>query len=248
MSHADNKAQTPQRPPFMVALGLLPPYSLEDVRRAYFDRALVAHPDRGGSAEEFNKLHEAYTQATEYAGFRVSRVDWLGAWVEHYADEQRIVADIRELGGSTAVELAGAVSQSIGDDFANVFERLVDVKFSGSSQGDSVVEYLVAQHGALSGLRSLELVNCRLSDAAVARLHVLGSLRRLDLSGTPVSYRGIAPLRQLPELTWLGLERTRVPRWRRWWVGRSLRRRARARANATPIVPATNSLSLANRS
>src|SRR5438128_1196307 len=112
MAHADNKTEpAPARPPFMVALGLLPPYTLEDVRRAYFDRALLAHPDRGGSAEEFNKLHEAYTQATEYAGFRVSRLHWLGAWIEQYAAQQRVVADLKGLGGNVELEQSSAVAK-----------------------------------------------------------------------------------------------------------------------------------------
>ena len=65
MGQGNSKTDTPPgRPDFMIALGLLPPYTVEDVKRAYFDRALSAHPDRGGSAEEFIKLHEAYTQAT----------------------------------------------------------------------------------------------------------------------------------------------------------------------------------------
>ena len=222
----------------MVTLGLLPPYTVEDVKRAYFDRALAAHPDRGGSAEQFIKLHEAYTQATEYAGFRASRMHWLGAWVEQYAATQQVIDEVKRLGGDVEIERSAAVGQSIGDDFATVFERLVGIAFRGPQIADAVVDYLIAQRGALAGLRWLSLVDCRLSNAAVARLRVFSNLRRLDLGGTPISYRAIKPLRNLPELEWLGLERTRVPRWRRLIIGWSLGRRARARAQATPGSPA----------
>src|SRR6185295_13132757 len=115
-----------------------PPYSLEDVRRAYFDRARAAHPDRGGSAEEFSKLHEAYTKATEYAGFRTSRMHWLGAWVESYAAQQQVTDRINELGGTVEVEQTTAISESIGADFANVFDRVVSIRLSGQAIDDAV--------------------------------------------------------------------------------------------------------------
>ena len=46
----------PQRPPFMVTLGLLPPYTREDIQEAYHEKAKTTHPDRGGSASDFEKL------------------------------------------------------------------------------------------------------------------------------------------------------------------------------------------------
>ena len=46
----------------MIVLGLLPPYSLDDVHKAYKAKALIAHPDRGGAAADFladdRALHE----------------------------------------------------------------------------------------------------------------------------------------------------------------------------------------------
>ena len=45
----------PQRPPFMVTLGLLPPYTREDIQAAYHEKAKTTHPDRGGSHEQHVK-------------------------------------------------------------------------------------------------------------------------------------------------------------------------------------------------
>jgi hypothetical protein len=43
----------------LLLLGLVPPYSEEDVRRAYRRLAKAAHPDAGGSSAEFVKLKDA---------------------------------------------------------------------------------------------------------------------------------------------------------------------------------------------
>ena len=57
----------------MVTLGLLPPYSAEDIKAAYFEKARAAHPDLGGTAQDFIRLQDAYQKAVEYAGLRASR-------------------------------------------------------------------------------------------------------------------------------------------------------------------------------
>ena len=47
-------------------LGLLPPYSLDDVKFAYRGKALETHPDRGGTMDDFLKVREAYERAVEF--------------------------------------------------------------------------------------------------------------------------------------------------------------------------------------
>ncbi|MEP7049484.1 MAG: J domain-containing protein [Pseudomonadota bacterium] len=44
-------------------LGLKPRATITEIKRAYRVRALDVHPDRGGSAEAFRKLHTAYESA-----------------------------------------------------------------------------------------------------------------------------------------------------------------------------------------
>src|SRR6516162_6335680 len=58
------------RPACMATLGLLPPYSRDDVEAAYRSQVWTAHPDRGGSVADFVKLQKAYEQAMEYVRFQ----------------------------------------------------------------------------------------------------------------------------------------------------------------------------------
>lgn len=51
--------KTPRSPHFEL-LGLAPGASDEEVKRAYRQRALETHPDRGGSAEAFRAVHAAF--------------------------------------------------------------------------------------------------------------------------------------------------------------------------------------------
>jgi curved DNA-binding protein CbpA len=57
---------TPAAYPFS-ALGLGIDASVEDVRRAFRQRAYAAHPDRGGSMAAFVALEAAYRSALELA-------------------------------------------------------------------------------------------------------------------------------------------------------------------------------------
>src|SRR5438128_2592661 len=82
------KSTGDNRPDFLVALGLLPPCSAEDVHRAYKARAAELHPDHGGSPAEFLNLQSAYSQAQEYAKFQEGRRMWLASQVEPYVAQQ----------------------------------------------------------------------------------------------------------------------------------------------------------------
>jgi len=47
-------------------LGLTPPFTAEQIRLAYRARSRAAHPDAGGSHEDFVRLRRAYEQARRY--------------------------------------------------------------------------------------------------------------------------------------------------------------------------------------
>lgn len=53
--------------PALAALGLPPTATLEDVERAYRERVKEAHPDRGGTVEQFKRLQVIYEQAKRQA-------------------------------------------------------------------------------------------------------------------------------------------------------------------------------------
>jgi hypothetical protein len=100
----DRTLSSGDRPDFMEALGLLPPYTAEDVRMAYREKAKNAHPDHGGSIGDFVKLQEAYERALEYVSFSSERRQWLAAQVNRYVQQEEIVSDVRRRGGDFEIE------------------------------------------------------------------------------------------------------------------------------------------------
>jgi len=204
-----------QRPPFMVTLGLLPPYTREDVQAAYREKAKTAHPDRGGSAADFEKLHEAYEQAQEYVRLHLDRRQWLAARVERYALQDRVMNEVRRRGGVVEVEQLDWIKRSFGD-FAVVTEMLRGIRLRGLADGDTLLEYLAEHASALEYLLWLDLSGSRISDQGVLRLQTIKSLRRLDLSGTAISEKGLRVVAGLPDLEWLNLAGTSVGWWARW--------------------------------
>ncbi len=54
----------------MVVLDLLPPYTQEDVKRAYLAKAKQVHPDHGGTVDRFRQLQEAFDKGRQYTEFR----------------------------------------------------------------------------------------------------------------------------------------------------------------------------------
>jgi hypothetical protein len=213
--------QLPDRPEFMVTLGLLPPYTVEDVRRAYHAKARTAHPDAGGSAEEFIRLEQAFERALEYAKFHSGRIRWLSAQVERYARQDKVIAEVRRRGGEVEIEPIDWMKRTIGEDWAQVMDRLVGIRLRGHAGGDEVLKYLGEQAHALEFLRGLDVSGSHISDQGLSHLWPLQSLRRLDLSDTPITRHGLQVLRGLRQLRWLNLAGTAVGCWGRWRLRRT---------------------------
>jgi hypothetical protein len=203
----------------MEALGLLPPYTLEDVQEAYREKVKTAHPDRGGSADDFRKLHDAYEQAQEYVRFHIDRRQWLAARVERYAEQEGVENEVRSLGGSIEVEHLDWMKRSFGD-FAVVTEMLRGIRVRGLADGDAFLNYLAEHAAALNYLLWLDVSGSRVSDQGVLRLQAVKGLRRLDVSGTPLSANALRVVEGLPDLRWLNLAGTAIG----WWARRRLRR------------------------
>jgi hypothetical protein len=226
-----------RRPDFMMLLGLLPPYTEEDVKRVYWARARTAHPDGGGNAEEFIKLKEAYERALEYAHFHSSRRAWLGARVEEYIGREAVADEVQRRGGSVEIESIAWLREELGEDFAQVTDRLVGIRLSGAAVTDEAIDFLVREQANLRTLRHLDLAGSRITDMGVGRLRALRSLRRLDLRDTPISGQGLARLLPLPELEWLHIGGTRVGWWPRLRLWRSYpRMQVVARHSPSPAL------------
>ncbi len=53
-------------PDFIDTLGLKVPFTIDDVKKAYRQKAKLTHPDRGGSIEAFINLQETYEKALAF--------------------------------------------------------------------------------------------------------------------------------------------------------------------------------------
>lgn len=216
MSDSSQIDQPPSRPEFLVVLGLIPPVTVEDVKQAYLDKAKDAHPDRGGTAEQFIRLQSAFERATEYARFKAGRTPWLSSWVEQYAQQEIIIAEIREMGGTVEVESCDWIAPSIGADFATVLDRIAAIRMEGPKIDDAVLLHLGAQRGMLAGLHRMELVDTHITSVGLRQLHGFDSLRHLDLSGTRVGRRAVNDLlHDLGRLESLALDGTGIGWWSR---------------------------------
>jgi hypothetical protein len=171
----------------MVTLGLLPPYTREDVQAAYREKAKTTHPDRGGSATDFENLHEAYERAQEYVRFHLNRRQWLAAQVERYAAQDMVVNEVRRLGGAIEVEQLDWMKRSFGD-FAVVTEMLRGIRLRGRADGDAFLKYLAEHAAALEYLLWLDLSGCQISDQGV--VEGVPNLEWLNLAGTSIGWWG----------------------------------------------------------
>ena len=218
------QSTTDDRPEFMVYLELLPPYSLDDVHKAYKARALAVHPDRGGSNADFLLLQKHYARAQEYVRFQESRRNWLASQVEPYLHQQEIVSEIERRGGRVEIEHLDWMERSFGD-FAALAERLRGIRLRDSAEGDAFLQYLAENADRLEHLSYLDLAGSKVTNAGLALLPRLRNLSRISLAHTSVTGPAIKRLAPLEELEWLDV--TGIPigilsRWHLRWVLRDV--------------------------
>jgi hypothetical protein len=175
-----------QRPECLEILGLLPPVTLEDVKQAYLVRARAAHPDRGGSQAEFVRVQQAFEDATEFVKFKASKLEWLASKIDAYAEQQEVVTETIERGGSVTMEETDWLRKSFGEDFGHVADKLVAVRLEGERADDVFCILLGFRAESLKDLARLELAGGSLTDEGLLQLKGLKNLRHLDLRGTQV--------------------------------------------------------------
>ncbi len=208
------------RPDYMGVLGLLPPYTVADVKHAYLAKAKAAHPDTGGDEACFVCLQRAYEQAARYVRARGSRTAWIRSHVDHYTQLNGVAEKVKLLGGSVDVQRLDWPDYSLGADFAQLADRLVGIHFHNVGRADQVIDYLVGVKAALDEVRLLDFSGSNIGDSALPRLPPLHTLRQLDLRGTPISGRGLLALPELPHLQRLNVDAKLLGPQDRWKLRR----------------------------
>jgi len=227
----------PDRPECMVVLGLMPPYSADDVKHAYLAKVKQLHPDHDGKRADFDKLQEAYEQAQLYVIFRGDRRGWIARRVEEYLAVEEVTKKLREFGAEVETRAVDWLEKSFGD-FAELTQSIVGVRLAGADNGNDVLRYMVGQYDHMLELRRLELPSSNITDGAVLQLTVFRRLAHLDLSNTAVTGNALALIQWLPELETINLEATSIT----WWTRRKVKammRKKRKLATAKKSVHPT---------
>lgn len=193
-----------QRPEYMQILGLLPPYSLDDIHKAYKARAAAAHPDKGGSPEEFVKIQEAYDRAQKHMEFRQGRRQWMANLVEPYAKQQEVVDEVRQRRGDVEIEKIDWMQHSFGD-FATLTERLRRIDLRETADADEFLKFLSGYHQHLRFLDEIDLAGSDVTDTGLAHIGTIKTLKRLNLARTRITAGGLTVIGKLPDLIWINL-------------------------------------------
>lgn len=220
----------------MVTLGLLPPYTAEDVEKAYLAKIKDIRPDLGGDREAFYAVQNAYMQAKEYVKFRGDRRGWIAKRMDEYLAVQEVVEQLQRYGAEVETDSLDWLEKSFGD-FAELSETVHAVRLNGAANGDEVIEYLVAHHPQLIELRRLDLAGSVVSDAAVRQLSVFRRLAELDLSRTPITWEALYIVEWLPELEMVRTEGTGLKWLTRRRLAAQLRHNRRAAAAMRAVHP-----------
>ncbi|MEM6798600.1 MAG: J domain-containing protein [Planctomycetota bacterium] len=194
---------------FLKTLGLSLPVTVDDVKQAFYARARVAHPDHQGNAEQFVEIQQAFDEAVEYAKRNGKRLPWLGAQLPIYVAQRRVIELIEELGGTIEVQQLDWLEDTVGEDFAQLADRVTAIDLAGLPVTDEHLNQLTEDAEGLQFVEAMSLADTAITDASALRLTRVVNLRRLDLRGTDVSY---ALRRQLAKLP--GVERVEgASRW-----------------------------------
>src|SRR6476661_4026643 len=136
-----------ERPPFMVKLGLMPPYMAEDIEKAYLARIKDIRPDLGGDPQPFYDVQNAYMQAKEYLKFRGDRRGWIAKRMDEYLAVQELIEGLKAHGAEVETNSLDWLQKSFGE-FAELTENVLAIRLNDSADGDKFIEYLV-QHREL---------------------------------------------------------------------------------------------------
>jgi hypothetical protein len=226
------------RPPYMVKLGLMPPYMAEDVEKAYLAKIKDIRPDLGGDPQPFYDIQTAYMQAKEYVKFRGDRRGWIARQLDEYMAVQEVLERLKQLGASVESVSLDWLEKSFGD-FAELTEKIHGITLHDHVDGDQFIDYLVQHREQLLELRRLDLAGCGVTDSSVRHLSVFRRLQELDLSRTPVSWEATHLVQWLPELYELKVDGTSLNWFTRRKLANQLRKKRKAAEALRAIHPTT---------
>ena len=225
-----------ERPPFMVTLGLMPPYMAEDIEKAYLARVKDIRPDLGGDPKPFYEVQTAYMQAKEYVKFRGDRRGWIAKRMEEYLGVQETIEGLKKFGAQVDTTALDWLQKSFGD-FAELTESILGIRLNDSAHGEEFIEYLVSQHDKLLELRKLDLTGCAITDASVRQLSVFRRLQDLNLSRTPITWEALHIVQWLPELEEVNVQNTSLGWLTRRKLASQLRQKRKAAATLRAVHP-----------
>lgn len=228
MPPGSNHDAPPERPAFAVTLGLLPPYTMDDVKRAYREKIKDAHPDRGGDRAEFDRIQRAFDDAGAYLKFRADRRLWIAARMDEYLSVVSLIERLTVIGAEVESATLDWVRRSFGD-FANLTESIEAIRLVNSKNAAELVDTMIHERDSLPGLKRLSLAGCKIDNLLALELRAFKSLASLDLSQTPITDRALTVVEFLPELVTLNIEGTQVGWWARHKVERTLKKRRLSR-------------------
>jgi hypothetical protein len=200
-----SSSSEPDVPECLAVLGLRPPLTLEDVKQTYLAKAMAMHPDRGGDPAAFIRLKAAFEEANDYVKFKASKLEWLAAKVEAYAEQQDVATAAIERGGEIEMEETDWLRKSFGEDFGHVADKLVAIRLRNPAADDTFAILVGFRTESLKDLRVLDLAGGTITDEGLLQFKGLKSLRHLDLRGTQVGKLGSEAAKWFEDLEFLGL-------------------------------------------
>ena len=224
------------RPPYMITLGLLPPYTAEDVEKAYLLKIKDIRPDLGGDRDAFYAVQNAYMQAKEYVKFRGDRRGWIARRMDEYLALQEVIEQLTKYGAQVESSSLDWLEKSFGD-FAELSESVIGISLKGAANGDEVLEYIISHHDKLLEIKKLDLEGSVVTDATVRQLSVFRRLARLNLSRTPVTWQSLHIIEWLPELEDVQIEGTGIGWLTRRKLAAQLRKKRKAAATLRAVHP-----------
>jgi hypothetical protein len=228
-----------ERPPFMAALGLMPPYMAEDVEKAYLTRLKEIRPDLGGDPRPFYDVQNAYMRAKEYVKFHGDRRGWIAKRMEEYVATQEIVKQLEEFGAAVETSFLDWLRKSLGE-FAELTENILAIRLNNATNGDEFIDYIVNHHDRLLELERLDLAGCKVSDGSIRQLSVFHRLRELDLSRTPITWQSLHIVQWLPELHMVKVDGTNL----NWFTRRRLAGQLRKKRSMAQSMQAIHPISV----